>query len=71
MISHILIRQTDAYVKETDYEHDTHYFSCKDVCDVRPRTWIEGVEDMRPQEDPEDRSKDDLIHIQLNTTISK
>ena len=36
MIGHILIRQMDAYGKESGDEHDTRYFSCKDVCDTRP-----------------------------------
>ena len=71
MLSHIPIRQTDADGEEADYEHDTHYFSCKNVCNASPRTWIEYAEDVRSQKDAKARSKDDLIHIQLDTNFEK
>ena len=71
MLSHIPLWQLDAYGKETGCEHNTHDLSCQDICNARPRPWVEDVEDVRSQEDAKACSKDDLIHIQLSVTINK
>lgn len=63
MLSHIPLRQLDAYGEETGCEHDTHNLSRESIRNSRPRTWVEDARGVRTQEDPKARSEDDLIHI--------
>ena len=71
MISHVSLRELFyAYGKETNPKDDPHYLSCKDICDIRPRTWVEDIEDVGTQNNAKYRSKDDFIHIQLSMVIN-